>query len=118
MFVIFDEIYEQLIFDRHEKVILADIIGEVPGISMKGMSKDVPWPGGRCGWIEVYNKSKDQNFSDYIDSVYASKMLEVCSTTLPQYVLPKIYSDARFTPYIQDRIEKYKKRAKQMNDVL
>jgi len=27
---------------------------------MKGISKELPWPGSRCGWIEVYNKDKDR----------------------------------------------------------
>src|SRR4030095_9565603 len=63
---------------------LADIVGDVPGISMKGMSKDIPWPGSRCGWIEVYNAERDHNFRGYVHTIVVSKMLEVCSTTLPQ----------------------------------
>jgi aspartate/methionine/tyrosine aminotransferase len=57
---------------------------------MKWISKELPWPWARCGWIEVYNKNKDQDFSNYIDSILASKMLEVCSTTLPQYIIPEV----------------------------
>jgi hypothetical protein len=38
-------------------------------------------------------------------------MLEVCSTTLPQFVLPKIYEDERYKKSLVERIEKYKKRA-------
>jgi len=111
MFVIFDEIYEKLIYNQEGKTLLADIIGEVPWISMKGMSKDIPWPWARCGWIEVYNKERDPVFSRYVDSIYSSKMLEVCSTTLPQYVLPIIYEDPRYLPYIAQRIAKYQQRA-------
>ncbi|MCD5382811.1 pyridoxal phosphate-dependent aminotransferase [Candidatus Gracilibacteria bacterium] len=111
LYVIFDEIYEKLIFDDKNKTLLSEIILDVPGISMKGMSKDLPWPGSRCGWIEVYNKEKDKNFSDYIDSVLNSKMLEVCSTTLPQKVLPKLYLSPEFEKYRKIRIEKYKQRA-------
>jgi len=111
MFVIFDEIYEKLVFNKDEKVLLADIIWDVPWISMKWMSKDIPWPGARCGWIEIYNKDKDQVFSKYIDSIYHSKMLEVCSTTMPQYILPLVYEDIRFEEYLNNRIKKYKQRA-------
>lgn len=111
MFVIFDEIYVNLVYDENDRVLLSDIIWDVPGIAMKWMSKDVPWPGWRCGWIEVYNKEKDEVFSKYIDSIYNSKMLEVCSTTMPQYVLPEIYESSEYKSYISKRIEKYKKNA-------
>jgi aspartate/methionine/tyrosine aminotransferase len=80
---------------------------------MKGISKDVPWPGSRCGWIEVYNSEKDQEFQDFINMILLAKMLEVCSTTLPQVVLPYIYSAPEFKGYLQGRIEKYHRRAEQ-----
>jgi alanine-synthesizing transaminase len=38
-------------------------------------------------------------------------MLEVCSTTMPQYVLPSIYESPEFKPYLRERIEIYKKKA-------
>lgn len=117
LFVIFDEIYEKLVFDAKDHILLSEIIGDVPGISMKGVSKELPWPGARCGWIEVYNADKDENFRAYINSIYMSKMLEVCSTTLPQYVIPIIYEDARFAPYLAERIQNYKARAEKVGEV-
>jgi aspartate/methionine/tyrosine aminotransferase len=39
-------------------------------------------------------------------------MLEVCSTTLPQYVIPEIYETKEFKQSLKDRIQKYQKRAK------
>ena len=41
-FLVFDEIYQHLVFDPSKVVRLADIIGDVPGISMKGISKEHP----------------------------------------------------------------------------
>jgi aspartate/methionine/tyrosine aminotransferase len=76
------------------------------------MSKDLPWPGSRSGWIEIYNKNSDKNFSAYIDSIFNTKMLEVCSTTLPQAVLEELYTSEKFEQSRKQRIEKYKKRAK------
>lgn len=118
LFLIFDEIYEKLVYNEADKVPLSDIIGDVPGISMKGISKDFPWPGARCGWIEVYNRDKDENFKKYINSVYASKMLEVCSTTLPQYMIPIIYEDSRYKEYLRERVIKYQKRAEIVSEYL
>lgn len=111
LFVIFDEIYEKLVFEEKDKVILRDIIWDVPGISMKWISKELPWPGWRCGRIEIYNSDKDLNFKKYINSILSSKMLEVCSTTLPQYVIPKIYETEDFKKSLKQRIEKYKQKA-------
>lgn len=111
LFVIFDEIYEKLVYDVKNRVLLSEIIWDVPWISMKWISKELPWPWARCWWIEVYNKEKDLEFSKYIDSILASKMLEVCSTTLPQFVIPEIYSSSEFKKSLKSRIEKYKLRA-------
>ena len=118
LFVVFDEIYEKLVYNKCDRVLLSDIIWDVPGISMKWISKELPWPWARCGWIEVYNKDKDIEFSRYIDSILASKMLEVCSTTLPQYVIPEIYESIEFKKSLITRINKYKSRAKKASEIL
>jgi aspartate/methionine/tyrosine aminotransferase len=110
-FLIFDEIYQHLVFDPSTLVRLADIVGDVPAISMKGVSKELPWPGSRCGWIEVYNATRDANFRGYVNTIVISKMLEVCSTTLPQIVYPKIATHPEFRGFLAARIEKYRRRA-------
>ncbi len=111
LFFIVDEIYENLIYDEKDKTNLVEIVDDVPTIAMKWISKDLPWPGARCGRIEVYNADKDENFRKYIDTLLALKMVEVCSTTLPQYVLPEIYESEEYKKYLKQRIKKYKKRA-------
>jgi aspartate/methionine/tyrosine aminotransferase len=88
---------------------LADIIGNVPGISMKGISKEFPWPGSRCGWMEVYNAEKDEKFARYIDAILNQKMSEVCSTTLPQMAIPKIMTHPEYGNYLNERIRHYEK---------
>jgi aspartate/methionine/tyrosine aminotransferase len=69
------------------------------------------WPGARCGWIEFYNRDKDRDFKDYTQALINSKMLEVCSTTLPQSVIPTIMGDPRYYPYVEQRCRHYKRRA-------
>ncbi|MDQ7009978.1 MAG: pyridoxal phosphate-dependent aminotransferase [Candidatus Gracilibacteria bacterium] len=118
LFVLFDEIYEKLTFDIKDHILLKDIIGDVCGIAMKGLSKEVPWPGSRCGWIEIYNQDKDEEFAKFINSIYFSKMLEVCSTTLPQTVLPEIYKAPEFNKYLSERISKYKKNSDIVEEIL
>jgi len=105
-----------MVFNDVETTLLHEIIGDVPGISMKGISKDVPWPGSRCGWIEVYNAEKDPDFKAFIEIVLLNKMLEVCSTTLPQIVLPHLYEHPEYPAYLQSRIDKYQRRADEACD--
>jgi len=45
-------------------------------------------------------------------------MLEVCSTTLPQYVIPEIYESIEFKKSLITRINKYKSRAKKASEIL
>jgi aspartate/methionine/tyrosine aminotransferase len=110
LFVMSDEIYAQLAFSG-SMVPLSKVLDGVPGIALKGLSKEVPWPGARCGWIEVYNKEKDAVFARYVKSLVDAKMLEVCSTTLPQKALPRILSDSRYPEHLERVREEYRNRA-------
>ena len=103
LFIISDEIYSNLCYGGVTHSKLASVIGDVPGIAMRGISKEFPWPGSRCGWVEFYNRDKDPLFAQYAKTIIDAKMLEVCSTTLPQKVLPKVMSDLRYYPYLAQR---------------
>ena len=118
LFLISDEVYCNIAHDTKKMTPLAEIIGDVPGIAMKGISKEFPWPGSRCGWIEVYNKNKDEIFAKYIKSIIDAKMMEVCSTTLPQTVIPAIMSDTRYESHLEERRSFYKKRAEKAYKIL
>ena len=107
LFIIADEIYQNLIYNGRQSKSLSEVIGDVPGISMKGISKEVPWPGGRCGWMEVYNADKDPMFADYIKSIVNAKMVEVCSTTLPQKAIPRIFEHPAYGDHLIKRRGRY-----------
>lgn len=111
LFLICDEIYANIFFGKEKMTPLASLVGKVPTIIMRGISKELPWPGARCGWIEVYNREKDAGFARYIKSIVDAKMLEVCSTTLPQTVIPKIMSDARYVIHLREKNQQYRQRA-------
>ncbi len=117
LFIISDEIYSNLSYSGIEHKKLASVIGDVPGLAMRGISKEFPWPGARCGWVEFYNRDKDENFARYAKTLLDAKMLEVCSTTLPQKVLPKIMSDARYYPYLKERNAIYARKANIAYDI-
>ena len=109
LFLICDEVYHNIIYNGAVTVPLSDVIGDVPAIAMRGASKEMPWPGSRCGWIEIYNADKDPMFARYIQSILDAKMVEVCSTTLPQTVYPKIVTDPQYEIFLNERIRRYEK---------
>ncbi len=109
LFLIFDETYINIVYNGKSTVNLSDIIEDVPGISMKGISKEFPWPGSRCGWMEVYNVHKDEKFERYFSTIVNQKMSEVCSTTLPQMAIPKIITHPEYKKYLDSRIRHYER---------
>ncbi len=109
LFLICDEIYHNLCYNGQSTKPISDLIGDLPAIAMKGISKELPWPGSRCGWIEVYNADKDPMFEKYIQSILNSKMVEVCSTTLPQKAIPLILSHSEYPAYLESRRARYEK---------
>ena len=107
LFIICDEIYRNLVYNGQSTRPVSDLIDDVPAIAMRGISKDCPWPGSRCGWIEVYNADKNPIFRRYIQSLVDSKMVEVCSTTLPQKAIPLIMSHPEYDVYLDERRTHY-----------
>jgi len=110
LFIICDEIYQNMTYNGTVSAPLCTVIGnKVPAICMRGISKEMPWPGSRCGWIEVYNRHRDPMFATYVQSILNAKMLEVCSTTLPQAVLPRIKQHPQYQEPLQSRIKRYER---------
>ncbi|MFW5995610.1 MAG: pyridoxal phosphate-dependent aminotransferase, partial [Spirochaetia bacterium] len=118
LFIICDETYAHVVYGNAQETHLNQIIGDVPGLAMRSISKELPWPGARCGWIEVYNRQSDPDFAGYIESIIAAKRLEVCSTTLPQLVIPRVMADERYETHLNVRNERYERRAAEGHDAL
>ncbi len=118
LFLIADEIYANLAFEKEAFCSLAELSNGIPTIVMRGLSKEVPWPGSRCGWLEFYNIDADPDFRAYVKSIEEAKMTEVCSTTLPQTVLPKILGDSRYPDHLERRRKLYAERAETVQKIL
>jgi len=118
LFLFADEIYINITYNGARAYSLAEIIDDVPGISMKGISKELPWPGARCGWMEYYNRDKDEDFNRFCQALDNAKMIEVCSTKLPQLAIPKIFGDPRFKTYRDETNQNIGKRSKIIADIL
>ena len=117
LFLICDEIYLNITYNGARAYSLAEVSEDVPGIAMKGISKELPWPGARCGWMEYYNRNKDVDFNRLCNAIDNAKMIEVCSTKLPQLAIPKILGDPRFKSYREETNQKIGKRSKLICDI-
>jgi alanine-synthesizing transaminase len=109
LFLVVDETYINLVYGGKKTLPISDLIEDVPAISMKGISKEFPWPGSRCGWIEVYNANRDPAFARFINTIFHQKMSEVCSTTLPQMTIPRMMNHPEYPNYLRERIAHYEK---------
>lgn len=116
LFLITDEIYAHIVYNGERRMHASEWVGDVPAIAMRGISKEYPWPGGRCGWIEVLNRKRDENFAAYADSLLAAKRLEVSSTTLPQMSIPSIMGHERYPAHLTMREEMFGARAQEAYD--
>ncbi|MHC5060385.1 MAG: pyridoxal phosphate-dependent aminotransferase [Planctomycetota bacterium] len=118
VFMICDEIYTHIVYNGAKTVHLSEVIDEVPGIALRGISKEFPWPGARCGWIEVFNQDRYPSFKQYIQSLISAKMLEVCSTSLPQYAIPLVIGDPRYIEHLERRKKMFESRANEAWEIL
>jgi alanine-synthesizing transaminase len=118
LFLVSDEIYLNITYNGAKALSLSEVIDDVPGIAIKGISKELPWPGSRCGWMEYLNRDKDPEFARLCSAMDNAKMLEVCSTKLPQLAIPKILGDPRYIPYRLAENEKIGKRSKVIAGIL
>ncbi|MDR0390041.1 MAG: pyridoxal phosphate-dependent aminotransferase [Spirochaetaceae bacterium] len=111
LFLICDETYANIVYGGAKTAALSQVIGGVPGLALRSLSKEIPWPGARCGWVEVYNRKADHRFDAYIRSLVDSKRLEVCSTTLPQLCIAPVMGDSRYPAHLAERAEMFGRRA-------
>lgn len=118
LLLIADEIYQNITYNGTKTTPLSEVIGELPAISMKGISKEFPWPGSRCGWMEFYNRDASAEFNKLCQTLENAKMIEVCSTILPQLTIPKIMSHPEYKPYRESQNEKIGRRSRIMEKIL
>ncbi len=118
LLLISDEIYQNITYNGIKAVSLAEVIGDRPAISLKGISKEFPWPGSRCGWMEFYNRESSKEFSKLCTTLENAKMIEVCSTILPQLAIPKIMSHPLYVTYREEANAQIGKRSDWMREIL
>ncbi|MCH7409133.1 pyridoxal phosphate-dependent aminotransferase [Belliella sp. DSM 111904] len=118
LLLIADEIYQNITYNGINAVALSEVVGDLPAISLKGISKEFPWPGSRCGWMEFYNRDASKEFGKLVQTLENAKMIEVCSTILPQLSIPKIMSHPAYKTYRLEENSKIGKRSQLLSDLL
>lgn len=118
LLLIADEIYQNITYNGVVAVSLAEVIGDLPAISLKGISKEFPWPGSRCGWMEFYNRNASKEFTKLCKTLENAKMIEVCATILPQLSIPPIMEHAAYKDYRKNENEKIGRRSKMLTELL
>lgn len=118
LLLIADEIYQNITYNGIHATALAEVIGELPAISLKGISKEFPWPGSRCGWMEFYNRNASKEFSKLCQTLENAKMIEVCATILPQLSIPLIMKHPEYKAYRQEQNERIGQRSQIMAEIL
>lgn len=107
--IISDETYIRLTYTGQKQVSVAEILTQgknFPLIIMGSASKDIPWPGGRSGWLEFYNPLNDPHFVELEEAFKQALRVQVCSTTMVQASLPEIYNDERYYNHLKNFVAK------------
>lgn len=118
LMIISDEVYHNITYNNVRSYRLTEVIEDVPGIALTGISKQVPWPGARCGWMEFYNRKVSPDFDQLCQTLEQAKMTEVCATTLPQRAIPKILGDSRYPNHRASLNEAIGRRGKIISEML
>ncbi len=101
LLLISDEIYRSFHDTGTESpCLLEEVSAGIRAISFKGISKEIPWPGGRCGWMEFRGTRQFEDLGNLREVLLKRKMLEVGSTALPQRVLPQLLSHPDYQEWI------------------
>lgn len=102
LMLISDEVYFRMVVSKTKYAHITDIAaGRVPLIVMRGISKDIPWPGGRCGWLECHNLGLDKEFDRYFESLKKSLLMEVSAAALPQAAVPLMYEHPQYANWLK-----------------
>ena len=118
LFLIFDEVYMNIVYNGAKRCSMSEVIDDLPGMSLKGISKEIPWPGARCGWVEYFNRDKDEEFDRLCQTIDNAKMIEVSSTTLPQRAIPRIMGDSRYPEFLQETNDRIGDRSQFLTEYL
>jgi len=105
LIVISDEIYDRLTFDK-EHVCAASLAGDVPVLTLNGLSKVYLAPGWRIGWVAFTDKA--EKMTDFKEAMFKFCRLRLCTSNPAQQAAIAALAGSR--DYLKDVVAKLRKR--------
>jgi tyrosine/nicotianamine family aminotransferase len=105
LLVISDEIYDRLTFDR-KHVCAASLAGDVPVLTLNGLSKVYLAPGWRLGWVAFTDKA--EQMKDFKEAVFKFCRLRLCASNPVQQAAVAALTGSR--EYLTETVLKLKER--------
>lgn len=105
LLVISDEIYDRLTFDK-EHVCAASLAGDVPVLTLNGLSKVYLAPGWRLGWVAFTDKAQQMN--DFKEAMFKFCRLRLCTSNPAQQAAVAALTGDR--TYLKETVAKLKER--------
>jgi tyrosine/nicotianamine family aminotransferase len=105
LLVISDEIYDKLTFDR-KHVCMASMAGDVPVLTLNGLSKVYLSPGWRLGWIAFTDRA--QKMTDFKEAVFKLCRLRLCAANPMQHAALAALTGSH--DYLKDTVARLKQR--------
>lgn len=90
-----DEIYDRLLFDGATHTSTAALAGDMPVVTLNGLSKSHCICGFRCGWA-VFSGDAEK-LADFKAGMVKLSTLRLCGGALTQLVIPAALRDVQFT---------------------
>lgn len=91
LLVFVDEIYDRLVMDGRTHVSLASLAGDIPVVTMNGLSKSHCLCGYRCGWMVI--SGPRSRTEEYRKGIVQLTSMRLCANTLGQMVIPAALAD-------------------------
>lgn len=86
-----DEIYDRLVMDGLQHTSIASLAGDIPIVTMNGLSKSHCLCGYRCGWMVI---SGPENLTkEYRQGIIQLTSMRLCANTLAQIIIPAALED-------------------------
>jgi len=113
LFLIADEIYAHIVYPGQPHIHMSQWVQDVPPSPCAAISKEYPWPGARCGWVEILNRGKDENLPPSPIPYSRPSGLRCGSTTLPQMSIPRGLRRRALSAHLARRAKMFSDRADQ-----
>ena len=105
LLVISDEIYDRLTFDK-EHVCAAAMAGDVPVLTLNGLSKVYLAPGWRLGWVAFTDRA--QQMAEFKEAMFKFCRLRLCASNPVQQAAVAALMGSR--EYLKETVAKLKER--------